>query len=62
MQSMLTVTQAAEMTNSCEETVRRWCRTGKIKYKKFGRRLLIYSSEFQTETTEQEKIINFVFG
>lgn len=52
MSELLTTAEVAERLRVCDETVRRWCRIGRLRTVRVGRRHLISSSELARFTGE----------
>jgi excisionase family DNA binding protein len=47
MSKMLTVAEVAEQVRASQETVRRWCRAGRLRSVAIGRRVLIPAAELE---------------
>ena len=47
MSKLLTVAEVAEQVRASQETVRRWCRAGRLRSVAIGRRVLIPAAELE---------------
>ena len=65
MSPYISTDKAAAITGKHPETIRRWCRKGKLKHKKIGHEFLILETQFEVKDTKEEAdqaIRSFVFS